>query len=113
MRKRSTPEPARRRYAAWWTTSRAAALGFGAGLAAILISLTGWEWRERLFLPWLGATAIAAFCGVSIRWITMLDMVANPRRGARVAPLRGFDIAAGLLLALPSLYALSGLMGEP
>lgn len=110
MRKRSTPEPARRRYASIWTTSRATATGFAAGLVAIIVSLTSWELRENLFLLWLAAVALTAFCGVSILWITLLDMVSNPRRGAKVAPLRGFDIAVGLLLAVPSLWALSGLL---
>ncbi len=112
MRKRSTPEPAHRGSRTFWTTSRAAATGAAAGLLAILLSLAGWDFWDVLFLPWLVAVAVTAFCGVSILWITMLDMVANPRRGAKVAPIRGFDIAAGLLLALPSLYALSGLMNR-
>lgn len=112
MRKRSTPERQRRGLGAFWTTSRAAALGAAAGLVAILISLLDWDWRDALFLPWFAGVALAALCGVSILWITLLDMVTNPRRGAKVAPIRGFDIAMGLLLALPSLYALSGLMGS-
>jgi len=111
MRKRSTPEPRRRGLLSFWTTSRAAAVGVVAGLLAILLSLGGWDYDRALFLPWLAAATVAAACGLSILWITFLDMVTNPRRGARVAPIRGFDIAMGLLLALPSLYALSGLMG--
>jgi hypothetical protein len=110
MRKKSTPDRPRRGLGAYWTTSRALALGAGAGLAAILISLLEWEWRDSLFLPWFAAVAVAAVCGLSILWITLIDMVTNPRRGAKVAPIRGFDIAMGLLLALPSLYVLSGLM---
>jgi hypothetical protein len=112
MRKRSTPEPTRRGRGAFWTTSRASAIGAAAGLVAILISILEWDWRDALLLPWFVATSTAALCGLSILWITAVDMLTNPRRGAKVAPIRGFDIAMGLLLALPSLYALSGLMAS-
>ena len=50
--------------------------------------------------------ALTAFCGASVLWITVFDMRARGTSG-RMRPIRGFDVAVGLALLLPSLYALS------
>ena len=52
-----------------------------------------------------GLLAFTALCGISILWITMLD-IRNRGRGGRMRPIRAFDIAAATALLLPSAYAL-------
>jgi hypothetical protein len=93
-----------------WTVKRATGTGVVAGLAALLLSLFYPGWPAILRLPFLLAAAVAALCGLSILWITAVDRLRYGRH--RLMPLRVFDIALALLLALPSLWAISGLLAE-
>lgn len=61
--------------------------------------------------PFAATLALAAFCGVSILSITILDMLVH-KRGASLRPVRAFDIAIGIALAAPSLIQLSALVGQ-
>ncbi|HEY1146772.1 MAG TPA: hypothetical protein VGE84_10580 [Allosphingosinicella sp.] len=47
------------------------------------------------------ALGLAAFCGVSILWITAMDVLRHRRRGHRLHAIRIFDIAIALALILP------------
>jgi len=60
----------------------------------------------------LALCGLAAFCGLSILWITAVDRYRHGRRGERLVPLRAFDIAIALLLAIPSLMMMRALVGE-
>jgi hypothetical protein len=90
---------------AFWTIQRAMAVGIAAGLSALIASAMISGWPGALLDAYAGLLAFTAFCGASILWITMLDM-RNRGRGGRMRPIRAFDVAAALLLILPSLYAL-------
>ena len=61
--------------------------------------------------PFAGALALAAFCGLSILLITILDMLIH-KRGESLRPVRAFDIAIGIALAVPSLIQLSALWSQ-
>ena len=61
--------------------------------------------------PFAAALAIAAFCGLSILLITIFDMLFH-KRGESLRPVRAFDIAIGVVLAVPSLIQLSALLGQ-
>jgi hypothetical protein len=88
-----------------WTIQRATVSGIAAGLAALLLSGLERSWDQPLLGIYAGLLAFTAFCGASILWITMLD-IRNRGRGGRMRPIRAFDVAAALALALPSAYAL-------
>ena len=62
---------------------------------------------------WLFAAvlAVAAFCGLSVLLITIFDMLFH-KRGESLRPVRAFDIAIGIALAVPSLIQLSALIGQ-
>ncbi len=95
-----------------WTVQRATGLGLVAGVAAIVGRIAYPAWPVALHWPLVALCGIAAFCGLSILWITAVDRYRRGRRrGARLAPLRAFDIAVGLLLALPSLWMIEILVG--
>jgi hypothetical protein len=76
------------------------------GLAALLIAGLAGTPGDTLLRVYAGLLALAALCGASILWITAFDMRARGTSG-RMRPIRGFDAAVGLVLLLPSLYALS------
>ncbi len=61
--------------------------------------------------PFAATLAVAALCGLSILLITILDMLFH-KRGESLRPVRAFDIAIGIALAVPSLIQLSGLMDQ-
>lgn len=90
---------------------RATGIGVLAGLAALVLGLFAPGWPDVLRLPFLLLCGVAAVCGLSILWITAVDRLRYGRRGERLVPLRVFDIALALLLALPSLWAL-GVFGD-
>ena len=107
-RRRQPPNPVRK----GWTLQRASGLGVVAALAAVVL---------RLFYPaspdivrpvLLGLCALAAFCGLSILWITAVDRLRHGRRGERLVPLRTFDIALSLLLLLPAAFMVPALLSE-
>ena len=89
-----------------WTIPRATGVGLLCGFAAILIAGLFSLTREGLLYPYAALVAVTALCGVSILWITAFDMRARGTSG-RMRPIRAFDVAVGLALLAPSLYALS------
>ena len=89
-----------------WTIQRATGVGIVCGLAAILIAGMFSLRRDGLLYPYAGLLAATALCGASILWITAFDMRARGTSG-RMRPIRGFDVAVGLALLAPSIYALS------
>ncbi|HEX8192085.1 MAG TPA: hypothetical protein VF552_04230 [Allosphingosinicella sp.] len=93
-----------------WTVKRATGIGVTAGAAALVLSLFYPSWPGALRIPFLLAAFAAAACGLSILWITAVDRFRYNRQ--RLMPLRVFDVALALLLALPSLWAISGLLAE-
>ena len=86
---------------------RVMAAGAVAALAALLLWVLYGRWPETFVLPYVLALLATAACGLFILFATITDRLANPRRGVRIRPIRGFDVAVGVLLAGPSLWALS------
>jgi hypothetical protein len=95
-----------------WNIRRATGAGIVAAAAMLLLWIGFGYWPGTLYLPFLAASATTAFCGLSILWITALDLGRHRRRGRRMVPIRAFDVALGLLLAGPALYALRALGPE-
>jgi hypothetical protein len=91
-----------------WTIQRATNAGIIFGLAAIVLAVV---MSDRLLYPYAAVLAATALCGVSILWITAFDMRTRGTSG-RMRPIRGFDLAIGLALLVPSLYALSLIWDE-
>ena len=75
----------------------------GAGIVSGGIALLLWvaysRWPEIFVIPYFLALAVTFACGAYILLATWYDSYRNPRRGSRIKPIRGFDIAVGLLLA--------------
>ena len=94
-----------------WTVQRASGLGIVVGLIAAVTAAVYGSWPEGILYPYSMLLALTAFCGASILWITMVDMRTHAR-GGRVRPIRAFDVAIGLVLVLPSIYALRRLWPE-
>jgi hypothetical protein len=88
-----------------WTIGRAAGIGISAGLAALLLAAAIGSWPEGLLYPYAALLALTAFCGASLLWITAIDNRARGTSG-RMRPIRGFDLALGLILLAPALYGL-------
>ena len=104
MSKRRPPPPPKEWMLGFWTIQRATVTGIAAGLSALIVSalVSG---RPGALLDFYAALlGVTAFCGASILWITLID-IRNRGRGGRMRPIRAFDVAAALLLILPSLYA--------
>ena len=94
---------------AWWTIGRASGLGASAGLAAFLL----WPlYRAYGWVAWPFAVAggIAAVCGASILLMTIFDIVLH-RRGARIRPVRGFDLVLGVGLIGVAVLVLEDVRG--
>jgi hypothetical protein len=89
-----------------WTIQRATGVGVLCGLAALLVAGLFSLSRDGLLYPYAGLLAATALCGASILWITAFDMRSRGTSG-RMRPIRGFDVAVGLALLAPSIYALS------
>src|SRR4051812_49843022 len=107
-RKRLTPRrrpPPPKGLRARWTIQRAAVAGIGSGLVALLLSAAFGSWAETLLYPYAALLALAFLSGVSILWITFMDMRAR-KRGQQVRPIRMFDVVAGAMITAPSAYAL-------
>ena len=85
-----------------WTILRATVAGIALGLSALLLAAAPWNWP---IYPYALLLALTFLCGASILWITLQD-VRTRGRGGRMRPIRAFDIAAGALLTLPTLYGL-------
>lgn len=86
---------------------RVTAYGAVAALAALLLWVLYGRWPETFVVPYVAALVATAACGLFVLFATVTDAVNNPRRGVRIRPIRGFDVAVGVLLAGPSLWALS------
>lgn len=93
----------------WWTLGRATGTGAMAGAAALILWPLYASLQDPVLPFYAAALALAAFCGLSILWITATDLVFHRRRGERLIPLRLFDIAFALLLTVPTLLVLEGL----
>lgn len=92
----------------WWTIGRATGIGITAGLVSLVLWPIYASYQERVLWPFAGALALAALSGLSILLITTADMLLR-RRGRSLRPVRGFDIAVGTALAVPSLVQLAAL----
>ena len=88
------------------TVPRATGLGVAAGLAATMFWIGLISWPGLFVVPHVAALLVTAACGAYILLATWYDTVRNPRRGVRIRPIRGFDVAAGLVLLLPASWAL-------
>jgi drug/metabolite transporter (DMT)-like permease len=93
-----------------WTIGRATGVGISAGLAAVLLWPLYAVYQDAVLAPFLLMLCLAALCGLSILWITLLDLLTHRRRGSRLRPVRAFDLAVALLLAVPSLLQLQALL---
>ncbi len=89
-----------------WTVQRAAMAGVAAGLGALLLAASPGPWPDWLLFAYAGLLGLTCLCGLSILWITMIDMRSRGR-GGRMRAIRAFDIAIALALLLPAAYALS------
>jgi hypothetical protein len=63
------------------------------------------SWPGPLLYIYAALLAFTGLCGLSVLWITIVD-IRTRGRGGRMRPIRAFDVAAGALLLLPSAYAL-------
>ncbi len=97
----------------WWTIGRATGVGVMAGIAALILWPLYAAYQDRVLPLFVAALALAALCGLSILWITLVDLVTHRRRGERLRAVRIFDVVLALLLALPSLIQLRALIGAP
>ena len=88
-----------------WTLQRATNVGIVIGLAALVTAVFFDVWPEGLLYPYAVLLVATALCGASILWITASDMRTRGTSG-RMRPIRSFDVAVGVALLLPSLYAL-------
>lgn len=93
-----------------WTIPRATGVGIAAGIGALIAATAVGSWPD-LRWPYATLLALTGFCGLSILWITMVDM---QRRGTspQMRPIRWFDIVVGAALLLPAGYALRTLAPE-
>lgn len=94
------PAPARKHV---WTIGRASIIGIVTGVIAVLM-VSFRDPRDVGLYPYAALLVLTAFCGASVLWITAFDMRARGTSG-RMRPVRTFDIAIGLALLVPSLYA--------
>jgi drug/metabolite transporter (DMT)-like permease len=92
-----------------WTIRRATGIGVTAGIAALILWPVYAAYQERVLWAFVAALAVAAFCGLSILFITAVDMLLR-RRSESLRPVRAFDVVLGLGLALPSLIQLRALL---
>jgi len=88
-----------------WTVQRATVAGIALGLSALLLSAALGSWPGPLLYLYAALLALTIACGLSILLITVKD-IKTRGRGGRMRPIRAFDIAMGLLLALPAAYGL-------
>lgn len=94
-----------------WTAQRLTVAGIATGLCALLISAMLGSLPEGSLYLYAGLLGLTILCGVSILLITVRD-IRTRGRGARMRPIRAFDMAAGLLLILPAGYALRAIWAE-
>lgn len=94
-----------------WTIGRAT----GVGAVAASSTLIFWPLYDRFQSFWLWPLLVmlivAGLSGISILFITAVDLIIHRRRSRKLRPLRIFDLVVGLLLialALTALHILSG-----
>ncbi|MBS0502298.1 MAG: hypothetical protein JSS55_00560 [Proteobacteria bacterium] len=92
-----------------WSLRHATRAGFVAGLAALLLWPVYSVTQGPVGPLFMAALAVTAFCGVSILFITAVDL-ATVRRDRSILPARIFDLALGALLAIPAGAALASLV---
>jgi hypothetical protein len=95
----------------WWTIGRASGIGGSAGLVALLLWVPQRAF-DALTWPLAVAAGLGGLCGTSILLITTADLLFHRRRGARLRPLRVFDVVLGLFLVALCLVQLDGLAGQ-
>jgi hypothetical protein len=95
-----------------WTVKRATGLGLLCAFSAVVLRLLYPASPHLVRIPLLALCALAAFCGLSILWITAVDLLRHRRRGVRLRPLRAFDMAVAALLLLPALLIGPALAAE-
>ena len=102
-RKRRRPPPPPQGMLSSWTVMRATVTGLFLGLLALLLATFA---ESRTLLIIYGCLLVLTMvCGASILLISLIDQHAR-QRGARVRPIRMFDLAMGTLLVLPPGYGL-------
>lgn len=95
-----------------WTVKRATGSGVVFALAAVVLRLLYPASPALIRIPLLASCALAAFSGLSILWITAVDLLRHRRRGVRLRPLRAFDMAVAALLVLPAVLIGPALVAE-
>lgn len=93
-----------------WTLARASRLGALAGLTALLLWPVHAIVQQPVRPGFIAALAIAALCGMSILFMSVIDLL-TVRRDRSVLPARIFDLALGTALTVPSGLTLITLLG--
>lgn len=87
----------------------------GMGATAELVALALWAFAgayETLFWPFVVLSILAASVGAWIVLATMLDLTFHRPRGARLRPVRGFDLVLGSGLFVLGLLQLRDALGQ-
>ncbi len=87
----------------------------GAGMAAAMLGLLIWPFAGRSDVFYWSLTlfaGLAAAAGFTMLVLTGVDLVLKPRRGARVAPIRMFDIVCGTALLAVAYLQVDWLAGQ-
>ena len=92
-----------------WTIGRATGVGGVAGLLALILWPLYASYQEKVVWLFIAALGVAAACGLSILFMTGIDMMRR-KRGHSVRPVRAFDIVLGVALTVPSLLQLDALL---
>ena len=88
-----------------------AAMAGSSPARALLLAASPGPWPGWLLHAYAGLLGLTCLCGLSILWITLVDMRSRGR-GGRMRAIRTFDIAVGLVLLLPAAYALKVIAPE-
>ena len=91
--------------------AQASGIGGSAGGVALLLWPLFRVYGEPLLWPFALAAGLAGLCGLALLLVTFGDMLLR-RRGARIRPVRGFDIAFGGGLLILALLALQDVRGQ-
>ena len=106
-RPRRPPPPPRSGCRDRWTIQRATGAGIGAaGWRRLLVSVAFGSWADALLYPYAALLALHRCCAASRSCGSPSWTCERAARGAPVRPIRMFDVAAGLVIAAPSAYAL-------
>jgi len=81
-----------------WMLARA--VGFGASLGLLALILWPFAFHALLLWPFLLFAAASGLCGIAILAMTAADWRFHRPRGARIRPVRVFDLLLGLFLVL-------------